>query len=305
MNAIEAMRQEIQYQVDVLPNLALPPPDENCLFVGSGDSYVAALAAQYLSGNRAIASHPADVITNPAIGDGRNAYFVSISGNTKANILAAHAVAKRGIKTIAITARPDSRLAGACDQMIELRYRSTRIKTAGTISFTSSMLACLAIATKIRPPASLGNIYKKADAQAEKTAGKTSSKSFIILGDGVLFPAAMYGALKFNEVFGAKATPYPREEFCHSPLFSAKTSDQIIILGANSDGKDLDSRLRKEGLSSMHVDCTASAEIESLLQSVFFVQLLVAKLARRRRLTDCYFLKNKKLLKISSDFIYG
>jgi glucosamine--fructose-6-phosphate aminotransferase (isomerizing) len=304
VNAIDAMRQEIQYQVDGLSNLALPPPDENCLFVGSGDSYVAALAAQYTSGNRAIAGHPADIIANSSMVDGRHVYFVSISGNTKANALAAQVAAKRGAKTTAITARPDSRLAKACDEMIELRYKSTGVKTAGTISFTASMLTCLAIAAKIRVPASLGSMYKKADAQAEK-ASKTDKKSFIILGDGILFPAAMYGALKFNEVFGAKAMPYPLEEFCHSPLFSAKKSDQIIILGANGDGKDLDSRLRKERLPSMHVDCTASTEIESLLQAAFFVQLLAVKLARRRKLTDCYFLKNKKLLKTSSDFIYG
>jgi fructoselysine-6-P-deglycase FrlB-like protein len=166
------------------------------------------------------------------------------------------------------------------------------------------MLACLAVATKIKLPADLGNLYEKADAQAEKAAGKADKKSLVILGDGILFPAAAYGALKFNEVFGAKAAPYPLEEFCHSPLFSAKKNDQIVILGANS-GKDLDSRLRKEGLPSMHIDCAASTEIESLLQAVFFMQLLVVKLARKRRLTGCYFLKNKRLLKISSDFIYG
>jgi fructoselysine-6-P-deglycase FrlB-like protein len=265
---------------------------------------VAALAAQYLSGNRAVASHPADVVANPSMADGHNVYFVSISGNTKANVLAAQAAAKHGSKTVAITIKPDSRLARACSQVIELKYRSTEVKTAGTISFTASMLACLAVATKIKLPADLGDLYKKADAQAEKAAGKTGKKSFVILGDGVLFPAAAYGALKFNEVFGAKAAPCPLEEFCHSPLFSAKKSDQTIILGTNS-GKDLNSRLRKEGLPSMHIDCAAGTEIESLLQAVFFIQLLVVKLARRRRLTGCYFLKNKKLLKVSSDFIYG
>jgi hypothetical protein len=114
----------------------------------------------------------------------------------------------------------------------------------------------------------------------------------------------LYGALKFNEVFGARAVPYPAEEFCHSPIFSIRKSDQIIMIGAEKDGKELEKRLNKEGLSSVHINFDGIG-IELLLQSIFFMQLLVFKLARKRGLDDCYFLKNKKLLKISSDFIYG
>jgi hypothetical protein len=65
----------------------------------------------------------------------------------------------------------------------------------------------------------------------------------------------------------------------------------------------LDQRLSGEGFSSLHVDFKG-AGIGLLMQSVFFMQLLVLKLAQRRRLTSCYFTKNKKVLRISSDFIY-
>jgi len=301
VNAIEAMQAEIEYQMQGLQKQELPPLGRNCLFVGSGDSYVAGLAAQYFSGNRALCCYPTDLIQNPSVANDRNVYVVSISGSTKANILAAKVAKRQGAHTTAITARPASRLARACDKAIELKYKSAGVTTAGTISFTSSMLACISLVAKIRLP-NLARIYKQAQGQAEHIVRKIGKGSYFVLGNGILYPVAIYGALKFNEVFGARAVPYPAEEFCHSPLFSVKKGDQIIALGR--DGEQLSQRLNREGFSSVHVDFKGEG-IDLLLQSIFFMQLLVLKLAQKRELTSCYFLKNKKLFRISSDFIYG
>jgi len=301
VNSIDAMQAEIRYQVQDLQNIRLSSTDKNCLFVGSGDSYAATLAAQYLSNGRSLCCHPMDVILDPSIVDGRDVYVVSISGNTKANILAAQAARMQSALTTAITAKPASRLANACDQVIQLKYRSAGITTAGTIGFTSSLLACISQVTEIQT-LSLDKIYRQAEKQSNRIADRIGNKnSYIVLGNGLSYPIALYGVLKLNEVFGAKAVSYPLEEFCHSPLFGIKKSDQVIVIGADNG---LDKRLNKEGFSSVHVSFDG-ASIELLLQSIFFIQLLVLKIARRRGLTDCYFLKNKKLLRMSSDFIYG
>ncbi len=302
MNAIEAMQAEIGYQVKDLPRQELPLQHKNCLFVGSGDSYVAGLAAQHVSGGHAICCYPTDLMQNPSVASGRNVCVVSISGGTKANILAAKIAKRQGARTTAITARPASLLAKACHQTIELKYKSAGITTTGTISFTSSMLACISLATKLQLP-NLNKVFRQAEKQAGRIAGEIGSRtSYFILGNGLLHPVAVYGALKFNEVFGARAMPYQAEEFCHSPLFSAKKGDQMIVMG--SDGRRLNDRLVKEGFSSVHADFK-SRGIGLLLQSTLFMQLLVLKLAQRRKMTSCYFLKNKRLLRMSSDFIYG
>jgi len=304
MNSIDAMQAEIEYQIQDLPRSNLLSADRNCIFVGSGDSHAAARAAQYISGSHALCCHPIDVVYNPSVVDGRDVYVVSISGNTKANVLAARAAKKHGARTTAITARPSSRLAKACDHVIELKYRSAGITTAGTISFTSSLLTCASLAANIKVPTNLSKTYRQAEKQAGRAADRIGSKgSYLILGDSLLYPVALYGALKFNEVFGARAVPYPLEEFCHSPLFGARKSDQIIVMGKNG-GMKLDKRLTQEGFSSVHVNFDSTG-IELLLQSVFFIQLLVLRLARKRKISDCHFLKNKKLLKMSSNFIYG
>jgi glucosamine 6-phosphate synthetase-like amidotransferase/phosphosugar isomerase protein len=321
MNAIEAMQAEIGYQVQELPKLDLlsspsPPPVNNCLFVGSGDSYVAGLAAQYYSGSQAICCSPIDIINNHLLVRKRNLFIVSISGNTQANILAAKIAKKHGVNTVsALTARSSSRLAKSCDQTIELKYKNTGITTAGTISFTASMIKCISLSTKlIQLPSDLRKMYNLAEKQSKQaisriddknnnnnnttTSTDNNSTSYFILGNSKLHAIAMYGALKFNEVFGAKAMAYP------------------IVLGGGGEGKDeddddedydnsrkLSKRLNEEGFSSVHVGFRLTG-IELLLQATFFIQLFVLKLAQKYGLTSCYFLRNEKLLKISSDFIY-
>jgi glucosamine--fructose-6-phosphate aminotransferase (isomerizing) len=315
MNAIEAMQAEIEYQVQDLHKLDLSSPVSNCLFVGSGDSYIAGLAAQYFSGSHAICCSPIDIIKNPLLVRRRNLFVVSISGNTKANILAAKIAKKHGVGTIsALTARSSSRLAKSCDQIIELKYKNTGITTAGTISFTASMIKCISLSTELQLPSNLRKMYNRAENQAKQAISKiddksnsSSSTSYFILGNGQLHAIAMYGALKFNEVFGAKAMAYPAEEFCHSPLFSIKETDQAIVLGGDDDDDDnskkLSKRLNEEGFSSVHVGFKRTG-IELLLQATFFIQLFVLKLAQKYGLTSCYFLRNEKLLRVSSDFIY-
>jgi glutamine---fructose-6-phosphate transaminase (isomerizing) len=312
MNAIEAMQAEIEYQVQDLHKLELSSPVNNCLFVGSGDSYIAGLAAQYYSGSHAICCSPIDIIKNHLLVKRRNLIVVSISGNTQANIVAAKIAKKHGVGTIyALTARSSSRLAKSCDQTIELKYKSTGITTAGTISFTLSMIKCISLSTELQLRSNIRKMYSCAEKQAKQAISKfddrsnSSNTSYFILGNSQLHAIALYGALKFNEIFGAKAMAYSAEEFCHSPLFSIKNTDQVIVLGgdANDNSRKLSKRLNEEGFSSVHVGFKNTG-IELLLQSTFFVQLFVLKLAQKYGLTSCYFLRNKKLLRVSSDFIY-
>ena len=304
MDDIEAMQSEIEYQVQDLQKLDLPSLVNDCLFAGSGDSYVAGLAAQYFSGSHAICCYPIDIIKNPLLVKGRNLFIISISGNTKANILAAKIARKHRVNnTTAITARPLSRLAKACSQRIELKYRSTGINSAGTISFTVSMIECISLVAKLRLPADIGKIYRQAEKHAMKVISEIDGKSdsYFILGNGQLYPIAIYGALKFNEVFGARAVAYPAEEFFHSPLFSIKETDQVIMIG--DDRRKMSKRLNRDGFSSVHVGFRSTG-IELLLRSTFFIQFLVLKLAQKNGLTSCSFLTSKKLLRLSSDFIY-
>jgi glucosamine 6-phosphate synthetase-like amidotransferase/phosphosugar isomerase protein len=144
--------------------------------------------------------------------------------------------------------------------------------------------------------------------------------SYIFLGDGILFPVAIYGALKINEVIGSKSFAYPLEEFYHAPIFSIKRHDKIMILGnkececdiLTNSRKPLYDKLKELDFSSCYyTNCIRSSNsgnklssTDMLLKSILFVQLYVVKQAIERGVKDCYFLQNKDILKLSSFFIY-
>ena len=310
------MEKEIRYQIDDLSKLDLPSKAnlDNCLMVGAGDSYVAALITEYVSNYRTICCNPMEIVFNPEIIKNHRLYIISVSGNTKSNILAAKISKKKNIPTTAITARPESKLAKSCDEIIQVRYKSTGIPTSGTISFTSNLLCCLSLLGKIKSFDHLNMIYKEAYNEAENMISTTTGTSscYIFLASGLLFPVAIYGALKINEVFGLKSFAYPFEEFCHSPIFSIKSSDKIIILGDKgyNDDKELNRRLQNLGINSCYVDCARNDNskktqlTDRLIKAIMLLQLFVLKKATLEKVKNCFFLENKELLKLSSTFIY-
>ena len=314
MNSIKAMELEIGYQVQELPKLIRPNKinPECCLFIGSGDSFVAGLVAQHASKRRTISCNPVEFLLNPCIADKRRQmYIISVSGRTSANILCAIVARKHKIRTTAITAKSESILAKHCNNYIKLSYKSTGSLTSGTISFTSSMLSCLSLLTDVTDLGNIDCIYQQANIQAENLlkVHSINTSSFIFLGDGILFPIGMYGALKVNEIFGSKSYAYTIEEFCHSPIFSIKPGDNIIIFdNFGYDKKNaslLYNRLNHISYSAVYVDLSNLSQIEALLKSIFLIQMLLLKIAKRDGLKECFFLRNKELLDLSSDLIYG
>jgi fructoselysine-6-P-deglycase FrlB-like protein len=312
MNTIGAMELEIEYQVQDLPKLIQPNkinPD-CCLFIGSGDSFVAGLIAHYASKGRAISCNPMEFLLNPFLADNRQIYIISISGRTNANILSAKVARKHKLRTTAITRKPESILAKYCDDIIKLSYKSAGVLTPGTIGFTSCMLSCLCLLSEVKELNYIDKIYFQAKSEADDLLEKhfIDTSSFIFLGDGVLFPIGIYGALKVNEIFGSKSYAYTVEEFCHSPIFSIRPGDNIIIFDNGGYDKKkartLCKRLDKMSYSSLYINLNNLAVMEAVLKSIFLIQFLTLNIAKRNGLKDCFFISNKELLKLSSDLIY-
>ncbi|MFZ0221341.1 MAG: SIS domain-containing protein, partial [Candidatus Nitrosopolaris sp.] len=187
------METEIGYQIEDLEKLELPRPQarlDHCVITGSGDSYVASLVTKYVSSYNAICCHPMDIVFNPAIVRNRKVYLVSLSGSTRATICAAKVAKKTALRTIAVTARPESPLAKSSDDIILIRYNSTNIPTSGTIGFTASMLCCLSLVSKVDYLSNVKNIYEESIVQADYLSNYEikRSTSHIFLGNGVFFP---------------------------------------------------------------------------------------------------------------------
>ncbi len=313
MRSIEAMETEIEYQREDLQKLELPRQQtciDDCVITGSGDSYVASSIARYVSSYKAKCCHPMDIVLNPAIVKNRRVYLVSTSGSTKATILAAKVAKKFALRTIAITTRPESPLAKSSDDLISVRYKRASIPTSGTIGFTASMLCCVSLVCAVELH-NVKKIYNESFALADYLTNYKikRSSSHVFLGNGIVFPAALYGSLKMHEVFGVPSLAYSLDEFCHSPIFSIKSNDRIIILGNNvsefSMSKTITNQLEKMEVLTLYINCRKRSTIDSLLKSIFFLQLYALKLAVKNRLKDCYFLRNERILALSSKLIYG
>ncbi|HEY7571804.1 MAG TPA: SIS domain-containing protein [Nitrososphaeraceae archaeon] len=310
MNSLLAMYIEVRYQLEDLTvlNLSSPGDPQNSLFVGSGDSHAAALVAEYASNHRAKSCYPTDILTNPEILNERTAYFISISGNTLDNIAAARMAKRKGIKTVAITREPRSKLAAICDELIELKYRRTGITTSGSIGFSTSLLTCFSLVRSVNCIPNLTSLIEDADMISWRLLQAQQFTSYIIMSSGLLFPIAVYGALKINEILGVRSYAYTIDEFFHAPIFGITETDRLIAI----DSRDSLSRIRlpRSGsiglnLSTVDLDYPPAKYLTMLFLSLFTLQLFVIKTAVRQGLKECSFLTNQKTLEVSSNYIYA
>jgi fructoselysine-6-P-deglycase FrlB-like protein len=316
LSSIDVMKLEIESQLMLPDNLEsnrqvdLP----RCIMTGSGDSYIVAAIASYLSKYKITCCYPSTLIINPEILNDKELYIISVSGRTAHNIAAAKIARKNHIKTTAITADPESQLGKFCDGIVRINYKMKRALTSGTASFFLSMLTCLSLITEIKYDRkdlrfSFEISNKIVDDLLKEIPNATSSIMF--LADGLLYLVACYASLKLNEVLGIRSYPYSLEEFCHAPLFSIKKEDKIIILGGYENNfsqskkiKNFIKKLKDLDYSLSSLDFPGPTYLDCLFQAIFSVQLLSLKMGQRNGLVDCYFVQNNDLLGISSSCIY-
>jgi fructoselysine-6-P-deglycase FrlB-like protein len=314
---IARMSEEIKYQNDDLPafsrylrTLNAPPDSEkagsNCLFVGAGDSFAAAKATEYLSGFRARALDPYDLLLKPTIAEGKHLFVISVSGRTRTNVeaaKAAHGIAKR---VTAITSDVRSALAETCDDVIELRFRKIGAVTPGTVSFTTTLLACYSRVRELPAITDLGQAVdssvKWSDAIELPMAG-----TVFIVGTGLGYCMAVYGAAKIFEVLGSKSQYQATEQFSHMELFSLSQGDFVLLIPASGEDRKaalLEGTLTRGGWKVAKISLNESDEVvHSILTSVR-LQVLVWRTAQRLGLEECSFKKKEKHLRVSDKMIY-
>ena len=318
MNSIELMKKEIEQQVGKLKitDFEKNKKSSEYLFVGSGDSFVSGLIASYESNFNCLCMDPTEIICNPTLSKNKRVCFISISGKTKENILAAKKVKQYCKETIVITANPTSDLAKNCMKVINLDYQKPSLATAGTLGFILTTMTALALVKKSKVVIDTKKIYEKAEElshgiidKIKKYSSFTKDHSIFFLGTSTLFPISCYGSLKINEVLGLKSSAFSVEYFCHSPLFSLTHKDILLIFSSknqhmNKKAHKLNYLLNKQKFYSFLIEIPFNTNVEILFFSSFFVQLLVYGLAKEKKLKNCYFLENKELLEISSNLIY-
>lgn len=273
------------------------------LFVGAGDSYACSLAVQHLSRGRSLALDPYALVASPDFANGREVYFISVSGRTRSNIAAAKAVRRIAVSTTAITSNPASPLSKATQATLEIPYPYVP-RTPGTLSFALSLLAAIKLACG---PITCDFARSLSQAKASSKMAFSHPGTTYFLGNGPVHAVVLYSALKTFELFGDRASGEMLEEFGHASLFSLRRRDTVNIFTAFDPagiGRKLSSALRREGFGQNLVHVSGRNEYESVFHAAFLAQIGILREARSRGIATPYIVRSKEKLRLSDSMIY-
>jgi len=306
VGVVRAMTAEINRQPKVLEKFArskLARAPSGSVFVGAGDSYAAALAGFYASKGDCIALDPYSLAAAPETADGLDVFFISASGRTASNVMAAKKVRSIARGITVLTADDRSQLAGLADSVVRLPMTYVP-KTSGMLSFSLSLLGVLKIASGD------GTCdFRRAFSGAERDRLEIASGRGMtyFLGNSLAYPAALYTAAKTYELLGAGAHAELLEEFSHLELFSLSKLDVVNAFSC-FDPLDMSGRLAsalaKQGYQFCVVPSRGPSEMERLFHSVFVGQLSILDHARKAGFSRPKFLVDRGKLAMSDEMIY-
>lgn len=252
--------------------------EKESYIIGAGDSYAAALVIEGKTKRKAIALDPYEALEIPL---DREIIIVSVSGKTKYNIEVAKRAKKEDKKVISITANKDSPLAKESDEIILLPY-SSRTPLPGTLSFLLTLSALY----------SMFNLEE----DTEDTEGIILNDNPFFVGKEENYGIAYFASLKMNEIFGSPANYERLELFVHSPIFSTR-GRQIVILSSGDERERTLSRL--VNFTDVYI-----TECKGAFCNAFFIVKSVINTMKKRNWDRIYFVEDKQILNISSTMIY-
>jgi len=145
MNSIESLKLEFNSQIRQLSKIHNKKILDDCIYVGSGDSYLAGPIVEYLTNHKCKCYSPSDLLNSRFLDD-KTYCFISVTGKTKANIEIAQRATELGIKTIAVTLNRKSQLAQVCKEIVPLKMTTTiQTPTVGFGTFVANVITCLQI----------------------------------------------------------------------------------------------------------------------------------------------------------------
>ncbi len=300
MDSLEHLKFDFKHQINGLNQISSKKKREDCIYIGSGDSYVAGLIAEYLSDHRCRCYSPSDLIRSRFLFEGTY-YFISVTGRTRANIEIARRATKAGARTVAVTLNTSSELALACNEIIPLEITLTD-NTTSFSTFTANVVTCLQLAG-ILVPRKFETWHKNGiKLSADSRSVRLPKNVLHILGNDILYPIALYTSLKMTEFFGIPTIANKLEEFCHSPVFGVKPSHNLWVLG--QDETAIAQKLGKLDNEFNYFELKNSDILSKLFESIFFLQSFILLLCERYKQNELNYVLMKKVLKISCDIIY-
>ena len=303
MNSIESLKLDFNSQQRQLSNIHNQKMFDDCIYVGSGDSYIAGLIVEYITDHKCKCYSPSDLF-NSRFNEDKTYCFISVTGKTAANIKVAQRATDSGIDTVAVTFDENSKLARVCKDTVQLKITRGHTPTAGFSSFVANVVTCLQISGSIVPQ-KFDLWHKRGielSLQSLDSIVLPPNQSVDLLGNNLLYAIALYASFQMAEFFGTTVHAHKLEEFCHSPIFGFRKPNQLWILGQKE--KQISERLSKLGLRLTYNELYNQDIFGQLFETIFFIQNLMLLLAEKKGYSELQYVKMKEVLQASSDIIY-
>jgi len=302
VNSIDCLKSDFHTQISQLGNIVNSKISDKCIYIGSGDSYVAGLITEYITDHNCRCYSPSDLL-NSNLQKEWTYCFVSVTGKTKANIELATRASEVGAKTVAITFNENSMLANVCDKTVHPQVKRSSTPTAGFGSFVANVVTCLQVAG-ISVPNKFDLWYKNAVKNSQNIFQSVilPDTTLFLLGNNILYPLALYASFQMSEFFGATAVAHKLEEFCHSPIFGLKKTHHVWVLGYKEEyvAQMIGSLERQISYFELY----SKDVISQIFESIFFIQNLILLIAEKNGYSELGYVEMKDILKVSSDIIY-
>jgi glucosamine--fructose-6-phosphate aminotransferase (isomerizing) len=268
-------------------------------FSGSGTSYHAALASQYLMSSssamptNSIPASEFDAWVRAPPSTENILIAISQSGESMDVLSAVKTAKKRGIRSVAITNAPSSPLARASDFAV-----STKAGPEKAVTATKTFVCCLAASYLLDfelieasqsyvgtdrelsvlrqeladSPQTVQETIRLCTDRAQVTAASFREHSlFFLLGRGANYATALEGALKLKESCNVMAEGHAAREFLHGPMQLVDESTPVIAISSKSDYESLETlsesfrRLGAPILRVSELDVPGSQEVQLIV----------------------------------------
>jgi fructoselysine-6-P-deglycase FrlB-like protein len=303
MNSIESLKLDFDSQISELSKIDNEKIFDDCIYVGSGDSYVAGLIVDYITHHKCRCYSPSDLF-NSRFNEDKTYCFISVTGKTTANIKVAQRATESGINTVAVTFNTNSKLAQVCREIVPIQITRSQTPTAGFSAFVANVVTCSQIAGLVVPQKF--DIWHKRGIQLSTQSLDSivlpKEESVDLLGNNMLYAVALYASFQLAEFFGTTSHAHKLEEFCHSPIFGFKKRNQLWIFGQKE--KQISDILTKLGLKITYNELYNQEIFAQLFEAIFFIQSLILLLAEKNGYSEMQYVKTKDVLQASSDVIY-
>lgn len=266
---------------------------------GSGDSFAAALALQYMSDFSFIAADPLEL--GRISGDeGEQLVAISVKGRTIKVVEVAEKMAGRGTEVIAVTAVDSSPLATSSSKVVKLVYGGGE-QPVGVGNYAAA-IAALGSLTGHSIDGMLRAYRRALNSPLPEIYGEV-----VAVGEFEGYANSLFTCLKLYECACLPCRFYRAEQFMHAPIYSPSKNSTILVFATSggSYARRVAEILRGSGFPATYLDFGGGIFGNLIAGAVYAARLAKAYIDKMGLREPCFASRSRVLYESTRSIYYG